>query len=162
MGKEGKGKLLHTVAITEEIRGIGQDAKKTSQRNCQGGSGEEPHHLQRIEQEEIAADNLDEVNAHETAPRKHGCPLMEEEEHRALVVEDVDIKLLACEHGIAYCHIDIGIVPRIERVKERAGAEQGDEKHSKEEQKKLFHWTSGIEVCTFLRQSYENILKYEL
>ena len=61
---------------------------------------------------------------------------MKEEEHRPLVVEDVNIKLLAAKHGVADRHINVGVVPRIERIKERASAEQGNEKHCKEEEEK--------------------------
>ena len=64
---------------------------------------------------------------------------MQEEKHRALVVEDVNIQFPAAKHRIAYRHIDISIVPRIKGIKERAGAEQGDEKHREQEQKEVFH-----------------------
>jgi len=54
------------------------------------------------------------------------------------VVEDVDIQLLAAQHGFADGQIDIGIVPRIEGIQRRTSAEQCGHHHSKKEQKHLF------------------------
>ena len=139
MGKDGQGELLHTVAIREEVGRIGQHTQQAHQGNGYGRGGEEPHRSERIEQIEVAAHDLEQVDAHETAPGKHGRPFVQEEEHGPLVVEDVHIEFLAAQHGVAYGHIDIRVVPRIERIEQRASAQQGDEDHRKEEQERLSH-----------------------
>ena len=99
MSQDGQGELFHAVAIGEEVGGIGYDAEKkeldpfqTSPRGgflprklspsgeMEGGRGvEEPHRLPRIEQIEVAADYLDEVDAYEAVAREEGCRFVHEE-----------------------------------------------------------------------------------
>ena len=64
---------------------------------------------------------------------------VQKEKHGAFVVEDVDIEFLAAKHGVADRHIDIRIVPRIERIEVRASAEHHGDKHRKEDEEAVFH-----------------------
>ena len=141
VSEDGEGELLDAVAVAEEVGSVGQKPEKKREGEHPRGRREEPHRPPRIEQIEEAAHDLHQINADETAPRKHGRPFVQEEQHRPLVVKDVDIEFLAAKHGVSYRHIDIGVVPRIERIKERASAEYRYEKCGKKEQKKLFHGT---------------------
>ena len=54
---------------------------------------------------------------------------MHKVQHRSLVVKDIHIQVLAAQHGIAYGHIDVGVVPRVKRIQEGTGAEQRGDKH---------------------------------
>ena len=140
--------LFHAVAVAEEVGGVGDDAQKHQgsyeRRALPRGTSpyvrrgrlrgrEELHGAQGVVEEAVAADDLHDVYPDEVAPGEHGSRLVQEEEHGALVVEDVNIQFPAAEHGVSYGHIDVGVVPRIERIEERAGAEQCNEKHCIEE-----------------------------
>ena len=79
---------------------------------------------------------------------------MQEEEHGTLVVEDVHVQVLAAEHGVADGHIDMGIVPRIERVEEGAGAVQRGDERCKYEQEYGFLIRPRLHKLQFYAQRY--------
>ena len=141
MSKDRQSKLLHTIAIREEVGRIGNDAQKEYEappptkppRREAFFFAPQREGLPRIKQIDVATHYLQQVDTNETAPRKHRSPLMQKEEHRALVVEDIHIKFLAAEHSVTNGHINVRIVPRIKRIEERTSAEQSRDKHRKEE-----------------------------
>jgi hypothetical protein len=54
------------------------------------------------------------------------------------MVKDINIEFPSTEHGIAYGHIDVSIIPRVKRIKERTCAEQCGNGYSEDKQEKRF------------------------